>query len=80
MDGVSTLAEHLAEKVAPQVKKHGAKLIPESMKSKDGEPSNFQGAKFVAARSLQGDLYFADHAQLSSLAQWSAVHHHHFFF
>ncbi|XP_019725091.1 spartin a isoform X2 [Hippocampus comes] len=54
VDGVSTLAEHLAEKVAPQVKKHGAKLIPESMKSKDGEPSNLEGAKFVAARSLQG--------------------------
>ncbi|XP_061659638.1 spartin a isoform X2 [Syngnathoides biaculeatus] len=54
VDGVSTMAEHLAEKVAPHVKKHGAKLIPESMKSKEGEPSNFQGARFVAARSLQG--------------------------
>ncbi|XP_077362013.1 spartin a isoform X1 [Festucalex cinctus] len=54
VDGVSTLAEHLAEKVAPQVKKHGAKLIPESMKSKEGEPSNAEGAKFVAARGLQG--------------------------
>ncbi|XP_051904020.1 spartin a isoform X1 [Hippocampus zosterae] len=54
VDGVSTLAEHLAEKVAPQVKKHGAKLIPESMKSKDGEPSNLEGARFVAVKSLQG--------------------------
>ncbi|XP_077403449.1 spartin a isoform X2 [Vanacampus margaritifer] len=54
VDGVSTLAEHLSEKVAPQVKKHGAKLIPESMKSKEGEPSNAQGAKFVAARGWQG--------------------------
>ncbi|XP_049599195.1 spartin a [Syngnathus scovelli] len=54
VDGVSTLTEHLAEKVAPQVKKHGAKLIPESMKSKEGEPSNLEGARFVASRSLQG--------------------------
>ncbi|XP_061607353.1 spartin a isoform X2 [Phyllopteryx taeniolatus] len=54
VDGVSTMAEHLAEKVAPHVKKHGAKLIPESMKSKEGEPSNLEGAKFVAARSLLG--------------------------
>ncbi|XP_057677011.1 spartin a isoform X2 [Corythoichthys intestinalis] len=54
VEAVSTMAEHLAEKVVPHVKKHGAKLIPESMKSKEGEPSNLQGAKFVAAKSLLG--------------------------
>ncbi|XP_047235908.1 spartin a isoform X2 [Girardinichthys multiradiatus] len=46
---------HVAEKVAPHVKKHGAKLVPESLKkSQDGQPSNFDGAKFVAASSIQG--------------------------
>ncbi|XP_061752786.1 spartin-like isoform X3 [Nerophis ophidion] len=54
VDGVSTVAEHLAEKVAPHLKKHGAKMIPESMKGKEGEPSNMEGAKFVAVSGLQG--------------------------
>ncbi|XP_061902176.1 spartin-like [Entelurus aequoreus] len=54
VDGVSTVAEHLAEKVAPHLKKHGSKMIPESMKGKEGEPSNMEGAKFVALSSLQG--------------------------
>lgn len=45
----------MAEKVAPHVKKQGAKLIPESMKkSKDGCASNLDGAKFVAASSVEG--------------------------
>lgn len=45
----------MAEKVAPHVKKQGAKLIPESMKkSKDGRASNLDGAKLVAASSVQG--------------------------
>nr|XP_046267517.1 spartin a isoform X2 [Scatophagus argus] len=55
VNGVSTVAGHVAEKVAPHVKKQGAKLVPESMKkSKDGCASNFDGAKFVAASSVQG--------------------------
>ncbi|KAJ0061576.1 hypothetical protein NL108_005716, partial [Boleophthalmus pectinirostris] len=54
VDGVSTVAGHVAEKVAPHVKKHGAKLVPESLKGKDGRPSNFDGAKHVAASSVQG--------------------------
>ncbi|XP_061787015.1 spartin a isoform X2 [Nerophis lumbriciformis] len=54
VDGVSTVAEHLAEKVAPHLKKHGSKMIPESMKGKEGEPSNMEGAKFVALSSLHG--------------------------
>lgn len=49
------MAEHVAEKMAPHVKKHGAKLVPESMKtSKDGHASNFDGAKFVAVSGVQG--------------------------
>ncbi|XP_062261487.1 spartin a isoform X1 [Platichthys flesus] len=54
VNGVSTVAGHVADKMAPHVKKHGAKLVPESMKSKDGKPSNLDGAKLVAATSVQG--------------------------
>lgn len=53
------MAGHVAEKVAPHVKKHGTKLVPESLKkSKDGQASNFDGAKFVAAHSLQGMCHY----------------------
>ncbi|XP_007554985.1 spartin-like isoform X1 [Poecilia formosa] len=55
VNGISTIAGHVAEKVTPHVKKHGAKLVPESLKkSQDGQASNFDGAKFVAASSIQG--------------------------
>ncbi|XP_041863528.1 spartin a isoform X2 [Melanotaenia boesemani] len=55
VNGVSTVAGHIADKVAPHVKKHGAKLVPESLKkSQDGRASNLDGAKFVAASSVQG--------------------------
>ncbi|XP_077449047.1 spartin-like [Stigmatopora argus] len=54
VDAVSAMAEQLTEKVAHRVKKHGAKMVPESMKSKDGEVSNLQGVKFVASNSLLG--------------------------
>lgn len=49
------MAGHVAEKMAPHVKKHGAKLVPESLKKhKEGHASNLDGAKFVAASSLHG--------------------------
>ncbi|XP_041657602.1 spartin a isoform X1 [Cheilinus undulatus] len=55
VNGVSSVAGHVAEKVAPHVKKHGAKLVPESMKKgKDGKASNLDGAKHVAVSSVQG--------------------------
>lgn len=55
VNGVSTVAGRVADKVVPHVKKHGAKLIPESLKKKeDGHPSKLDGAKFVAASSVQG--------------------------
>ncbi|KAM6907510.1 spartin a [Xenentodon cancila] len=55
VNGMSTIAEQVADKVAPHMKKHGAKLIPESMKkTQDGHASNLDGAKFVAASSVQG--------------------------
>lgn len=55
VNGLSTVVGHVAEKMAPHVKKHGAKLVPESMKkSQDGRPSKLDGAKFVAVSSVQG--------------------------
>lgn len=54
VSGMCTAAGCVGDKLAPHVKKHGAKLIPESMKStKDGR-SNMDGAMAVAASSLQG--------------------------
>ncbi|XP_059207435.1 spartin a [Centropristis striata] len=54
VNGVSTVAGHVADKVAPHVKKQGAKLVPESMKKKGDGPSNWDGAKFVAASGVHG--------------------------
>lgn len=55
VNGVATVAGRVAEKMAPHVKKHGSKLVPESLKKgKDGQASNLDGAKFVAVSSLQG--------------------------
>ncbi|XP_032388886.1 spartin a isoform X1 [Etheostoma spectabile] len=55
VNGVSMVAGHVADKMAPHVKKQGAKLVPESLKkTKDGGLSNWDGAKFVAVSSVQG--------------------------
>ncbi|XP_024862118.1 spartin a isoform X2 [Kryptolebias marmoratus] len=55
VNGMSTIAGHVADKVAPHIKKHGPKLVPESLKkNQDGRASNLDGAKFVAASSVQG--------------------------
>lgn len=57
VNGVATVAGHVAEKMAPHVKKHGSKLVPESLKkSKDGQASSLDGAKFVAVSSLHGSF------------------------
>ncbi|XP_029030495.1 spartin a [Betta splendens] len=55
VNGLSTVIGQVAEKMAPHVKKHGAKMVPESMKkNQDGRPSNLDGAKFVAVSSAKG--------------------------
>lgn len=55
VNGMSTIAGHVADKMAPHLKKHGPKLVPQSLKkSQDGQTSNFDGVKFVAASSVQG--------------------------
>ncbi|XP_030648968.1 spartin a [Chanos chanos] len=54
VDGVSMVAGYVGRGLAPHVKKHGSKLVPESLKkNKDGQ-SNLDGVKEVAVSSIQG--------------------------
>ncbi|XP_071780863.2 spartin b isoform X2 [Centroberyx gerrardi] len=54
VDGVCAVAGCVGRELAPHVKKHGGKLIPESLKKdKDGR-SNIDGAMVVAASGVQG--------------------------
>ncbi|KAI4878240.1 hypothetical protein NFI96_020368 [Prochilodus magdalenae] len=54
VDGLCTVAGHVGRELAPHVKKHGGKLLPESFKKdKDGR-SNIDGAMVVAASGVQG--------------------------
>ncbi|KAM9317941.1 spartin b [Pholidichthys leucotaenia] len=54
VDGVCAVANCVGRELAPHVKKHGEKLIPESMKKdKDGR-STIDGAMVVAASGVQG--------------------------
>ncbi|XP_076430206.1 spartin isoform X2 [Peromyscus maniculatus bairdii] len=54
VDGVCTVANCFGKELAPHVKKHGSKLVPESLKrDKDGK-STLDGAMVVAASSVQG--------------------------
>ncbi|CAG09018.1 unnamed protein product, partial [Tetraodon nigroviridis] len=54
VDGVCAVASRVGRELAPHVKKHGGKLIPESMKKdKDGR-SNIDGAMVVAASGVEG--------------------------
>lgn len=58
VDGLCTIAGHVGRELAPHVKKHGAKLIPDSMKKdKDGR-SNIDGAMVVAASGVQGNIQY----------------------
>lgn len=53
-----SVASCVGRELAPHVKKHGGKLIPESMKKdKDGR-SNIDGAMVVAASGVQGKVNF----------------------
>ncbi|XP_058132932.1 spartin isoform X4 [Dasypus novemcinctus] len=54
VDGVCTVANCVGKELAPHVKKHGSKLVPESLKKdKDGK-SPLDGALVIAASSVQG--------------------------
>ncbi|CAM5073389.1 unnamed protein product [Natator depressus] len=54
VEGVCSVASSIGKELAPHVKKHGSKLVPESLKKdKDGK-STFDGAMVVAASGVQG--------------------------
>ncbi|KAJ8266689.1 hypothetical protein GJAV_G00133500 [Gymnothorax javanicus] len=54
VDSVCFVADRVSRELAPHVKRHGSKLIPESLK-KDGKGrSTLDGAKVVAVSSMQG--------------------------
>ncbi|XP_025039115.1 spartin isoform X2 [Pelodiscus sinensis] len=54
VDGVCSIASTVGKELAPHVKKHGSKLVPDSLKKdKDGK-STFDGAMVVAASGVQG--------------------------
>ncbi|KAG7471206.1 hypothetical protein MATL_G00121950 [Megalops atlanticus] len=54
VDGVCTVASAVGRELAPHVKKHGGKLIPESLKKDKEGRSNIDGAMVVAASGVQG--------------------------
>ncbi|KAJ8391477.1 hypothetical protein AAFF_G00089510 [Aldrovandia affinis] len=54
VDGVCTVAGCVGRGLAPHVKKHGGKLIPESLKTDKEGRSNIDGAMVVAASGVQG--------------------------
>ncbi|XP_059401145.1 spartin-like isoform X1 [Carassius carassius] len=54
VDGVAAVADKVGKELAPHIKKHGVKLIPESIKKSKDNCSNVDGAKLVAGSSLQG--------------------------
>ncbi|XP_053564415.1 LOW QUALITY PROTEIN: spartin [Bombina bombina] len=54
VDGVCAIASCVGRELAPHVKKHGGKLVPEALKKdKDGK-STLDGAMVVAASGVQG--------------------------
>lgn len=55
VDGLCTVAGHVGRELAPHVKKHGGKLIPESLKKDRDGRSNIDGAMVVAASGVQGE-------------------------
>ncbi|XP_026797674.3 spartin a isoform X1 [Pangasianodon hypophthalmus] len=54
VNGLSTVVGLVGKEITPHVKKHGTKLIPESLKSNKGACTNMTGAKVVAASSVNG--------------------------
>lgn len=56
---MTAVSEQAGKALAPQVKKHGPKMVPKSLKeSGDGRPSKADGAKFVAGRSAQSMKFY----------------------
>lgn len=49
------MANCVGKELAPHVKKHGSKLVPESLKKDRNGKSALDGAMVVAASSVQGN-------------------------
>ncbi|KAK3521923.1 hypothetical protein QTP70_020025 [Hemibagrus guttatus] len=54
VNGLSAVVGLVGKELTPHVKKHGNKLIPESLKSNKDASTNMTGAKVVATSSLKG--------------------------
>ncbi|XP_069747783.1 spartin a isoform X2 [Narcine bancroftii] len=54
VDGLCTVASTVGKELAPHVKKHGSKLIPESIKKDNSSKAKVDGALVVAASGVQG--------------------------
>lgn len=54
VNGLCTVASTIGKELAPHVKKHGSKLIPESIKKDNDSKAKFDGALVVAASGVQG--------------------------
>ncbi|XP_021092069.1 spartin [Heterocephalus glaber] len=54
VDGVCTVSNYVGKELAPHVKKHGSKFVPESLKRDEDGKSTLDGAMVVAASSVQG--------------------------
>ncbi|XP_041055380.1 spartin a isoform X1 [Carcharodon carcharias] len=54
VDGLCAVASTVGKELAPHVKKHGSKLIPEAIKKDNNSKANLDGALVVAASGVQG--------------------------
>ncbi|XP_072333131.1 spartin a isoform X2 [Scyliorhinus torazame] len=54
VDGLCAVASTVGRELAPHVKKHGSKLIPEAIKKDNNSKANLDGALVVAASGVQG--------------------------
>ncbi|XP_051881723.1 spartin a isoform X2 [Pristis pectinata] len=54
VDGLCTVASTVGKGLAPHVRKHGSKLIPESIKKDNDSKAKLDGALVVAASGVQG--------------------------
>ncbi|KAM9456601.1 spartin a isoform 2-T2 [Clarias gariepinus] len=54
INGLSTVIGLVGKEITPHVKKHGSKLVPESLKSNKDACTNLTGVKLVAVSSLKG--------------------------
>lgn len=61
VNGLSSVIGLVGKEITPHVKKHGSKLIPESLKNNEDASTNMAGAKLVAVSSLKGEQFNCYH-------------------